>query len=87
MNLSHAKLTKRIQYMHLRQLQHRRKQLKGMETLGANNNYRMRRLRQQPNINYKGKYDRLMGELSQSNIPEQVTAIQARHRVLKKVLH
>jgi hypothetical protein len=70
--------------MHLRQLQHLRKELKGVQTLGANNNYRLERLRQQQNINYKSKYYRLMGELSQSNIPEQITAIQARHRALKK---
>ena len=87
MDLSHAKLSKRIQYMHLRQLQHLRKELKGVQTLGANNNYRLRRLKQQQNINYNNEYDRLMGELSQSNIPEQITAIQARHKVFKKAFN
>ena len=72
--------------MQLRLIQHLRKEMKGIESLGANNHYRLRRLRQQQNINYKNEYDRLLGELSQSNIPEQTAAIQARHKVLKKAL-
>ena len=60
--------------------------MKGIESLETNNHYRVRRLRHQKNINYKNEYDRLMGELSQSNIPEQTAAIQARHKALKKLL-
>ena len=72
--------------MQLRQIQHLRKEMKGIESLGANNHYRMRRLRHQQNMNYKNEYDRLLGELSQSNIPEQTAAIQARHKALKTLL-
>ncbi|MFM7978227.1 MAG: hypothetical protein ACKPKO_02835 [Candidatus Fonsibacter sp.] len=47
-----------------------------VETIGQTNNYRRRRLRVRNNINYKNEYDRIIGEMSQSNIP-----VQTRHRL------
>ena len=60
--------------------------MQAIETIGQSNNYRRRRLRDQNDINFKSEYDRITGELSQSNILEQITATQARHKVLKKAL-
>ena len=86
MNTGKPKLRKTLREMQLRQIQHLRKEMQNIESLGANSHYRMRRLRLQQNMNYKNEYDRLLGELSRSNIPEQTAAIQARHKALKKLL-
>ena len=64
--------------MQLRQIQHLRKEMNGIQSLGANNNYRLRRLRQQQNFNYKHEYARLLGELFQSNILKQAAAVEAK---------
>ena len=72
--------------MQLIHIQHLRKEMKGIGLLGASNHYRMRRLKHQQNINHKNAYDCLMGELSRSNIPEQTAALEAIHKVLKKLL-
>ncbi len=66
---SKTKLTKYIQQMHQHQTNRLKNLLNAVETIGQANDYRRRRLREQNNINYKNEYDRIVGELSQSNIP------------------
>ena len=39
--------------MQLRHLDHIKKEINGIETIGAINNYRRRRVKQQNNMNYK----------------------------------
>ena len=46
--------------------------MKGISTIGNTNHYRRRRLRVQNNIHYKNEYERLVGELSQANLPYDV---------------
>ena len=68
---SKTKLTKYIQQMHQNQINNLKKHLNAVETIGQANDYRRRRLREQKNINYKSEYARIVGELTQSNIPVQ----------------
>ena len=80
-----TKLTKFIQQMHLNQINNLKKHLNAIETIGQANDYRRRRLREQNNINYKNEYDRVVGELSQSNIPVQTRhTFGHRKRMIKK---
>ena len=82
---SKTKLTKLIQQMHENQINHLKKHLNAVETIGQANDYRRRRLKEQNNINYKNEYDRIVGELSQSNIPVQTRhAFEQRKRMIKK---
>ena len=73
--------------MQLRQLYHlKKKEMQGISTIGNSNNYRRRKLKQQTNINYKNEYDRLVGELSQTNLPYDVRhKIEQRQKVIKQV--
>ena len=41
--------------------------MRAIQTLGDSKNYTSKRLREQNNINYTTEYDRLAGELSQTN--------------------
>ena len=82
---SKTKLTKLIQQMHANQITHLKKHLIAVETIGQANDYRRRRLREQNNINYKNEYDRIVGELSQSNILVQTRhAFEQRKKIIKK---
>ena len=54
--------------MHLNQLNHLKKEMQGIETICDYASYRRRRAKQQKNMNIKNEYDRLIGELSQTNI-------------------
>ena len=76
MTLSKADRIKLVKQMQINQLNHLKKEMDAIETIDRANNYRRRRLRDQNNINYKNEYDRITGELSQSNIP-----VQTRHRL------
>ena len=76
MTLSKANRIKLIKQMQINQLNHLKKEMDAIETIHRANDYRRRRLRDQNNINYKNEYDRITGELSQSNIP-----VQTRHRL------
>ena len=76
MTLSKANRIKLVKQMQINQLNHLKKEMDAIETIDRANNYRRRRLRDQQNINYKNEYDRIIGELSQSNIP-----VQTRHRL------
>ena len=60
-----AKLIKEMQHNQLNQL---KKEMKGIEAISDYTSYRRRRAKQQKNMNYKGEYDRLIGELSQTTI-------------------
>ncbi|MFM7278089.1 MAG: hypothetical protein ACKO1I_10620 [Microcystis aeruginosa] len=82
---SKTKLTKLIQQMHENQINHLKKHLNAVETMGQANDYRRRRLTEQNNINYKNEYDRIVGELSQSNIPVRTRhAFEQRKKMIKK---
>ncbi|MFM7990108.1 MAG: hypothetical protein ACKPKO_63415, partial [Candidatus Fonsibacter sp.] len=56
---SKTELAKYILQMHQNQINHVKKHLNAVETIGQANDYRRRRLRQQNNINYKNEYDRI----------------------------
>ena len=76
---SKTKLTKLIQQMHENQINH------SVETIGQANDYRRSRLKEQNNINYNNEYDRIVGELSQSNIPVRTRhAFEQRKRMIKQ---
>ena len=51
--------------MQLRHLDHIKKQMTAIETIGEITNYRRRRMKQQNYISYNSKSDRPIGELSQ----------------------
>jgi hypothetical protein len=58
-----------------------------MSTIGKYNSYRRRRLSKQYNINYNSEYERLVGELTQTNLPYAVRhSIQQRNNVIKKAI-
>ena len=52
---------------HLKQIQHLQKELDASQTVNNYNLHRYRVLQQQRNTYYRHEYDRLIGELSQSN--------------------
>ena len=54
--------------MQLNPLNHLKKEMQGIETISEYTSYRRRRAKQQKNMNIKNEYDRLIGELSQTNI-------------------
>ena len=76
MTLSKANRIKLVKQMQINQLNHLKKEMDAIETIHRASDFRRRRLRDQNNINYKNEYDRITGELSQSNIP-----VQTRHRL------
>ena len=63
-----SKLAKLIKEMQLNQLNHLKKEMQGIEAISEYTSYRRRRAKQQKNMNIKNEYDRLIGELSQTNI-------------------
>ena len=63
-----TKLAKLIKEMQLNQLNHLKKEMTGIETISEYTCYRRRRAKQQKNMNIKNEYDRLIGELTQTNI-------------------
>ena len=50
------------------QLNQLKKEMQGIETISEYTSYRRQRAKQQNNMNIKSEYDRLIGELSQTNI-------------------
>ena len=57
----------------------------GIETIGEITNYRRRRMKQLNSMNYKNEYDRLIGELSQINVPYSLRhKIEQRKRTIKQ---
>ena len=54
--------------MQLNQLNHLKKALQGIEAISDYTSYKRRRAKQQKNMNIKNEYDRLIVELSQTNI-------------------
>ena len=58
----------------------------GRQAISDYNTYRLRRAKQQTNMNYKSEYDRLIGELSQTTItPGTRDRIERRKREIKAV--
>ena len=53
---------------HLRQIQHLQKELDAIQTIKNYNLHRYRVLQQQRNKDYRNEYDRLIGELSKTNL-------------------
>lgn len=71
--------------MHQNQINHLKKHLNAVETIEQFNDYRRRRLRDQNNINYKNEYDRIVGYLSQSNIPVHTRhTLEQRKKIIKQ---
>ena len=54
--------------IHLRQIQHLQKELDAIQTIKNYNLHRYRVLQQQRNKDYRNEYDRLIGELSKTNL-------------------
>ena len=78
-NTKNLKLVEQTDQRHIHNL---KKHLNAVETIGQANGYRRRRLRDQNTINYKNEYDRITGELSQSNFLVQIRhALQQRRRI------
>ena len=70
--------------MHLNQLNHLKKEMAGIEAISDYTSYRRRRAKQQKNMNIKNEYDRLIGELSQTNITARTRdRIERRKRDIK----
>ena len=63
-----TKLAKLIKEMQLNQLNHLKKEMQGIEASSDYTSYRPRRAQQQNNMNIQNEYDRMIGELSQTNI-------------------
>ena len=68
--------------LHLRQIQHLQKELDAIQTIKNYNLHRYRVLQQQRNKDYRNEYDRLIGELSKTNLPATV-----KHELKKKRAH
>ena len=63
-----TKLANVIKEMQLNQLNHLKKEMQGLKAISDYTSYRRRRAKQQNNMNIKNEYDRLIRELSQTNI-------------------
>ena len=63
-----TKLAKLIKDMQLKQLNHLKKVMQGLKAISDYTSCRRRRAKQQNNMSIKHEYDRLIGELSQTNI-------------------
>ena len=57
---------------HLRQIQHLKKELEAIQTIKDFNLHRHKVLQLQKNKNYINEYQRILGELSQTNLPLDV---------------
>ena len=83
-----ASFCKNILYMrdlHLRQLQHLKKELKAIQTIKDFNLHRYKVLQLQKNKNYVNEYQRILGELSQTNLPPDVkTRLRGKRKELEK---
>ena len=62
--------------MQLRHLDQLKKEMNGIETIGAITNYRRRSVKQQDNMNYKIDHDQVIGDLSQIHVRYSV-----RHKI------
>ena len=60
---------KRIENMHLRQLEHVQRQLDARDSKTKSIMTRKNWLERQTNANYRNEYDRLRGEMGQTRIP------------------
>ena len=70
--------------MQLNQLNQLKKEMQGIEAISDYTSYRRRRAKQQNNMSIKSEYDRLIGELSQTNITTQTKdRIERRKRDIK----
>ena len=79
-----TKLAKLIKEMQLNQLNHLKKEMQGIKAISDYTSYRRRRAKQQKNMHIKNEYDRLIGELSQTNITTQTKdRIERRKRDIK----
>ena len=66
---------------HLRQIQHFKNELEAIQTIKDFNLHRYKLLQQQKNIN---EYQRILGELSQTNLPPDIkTRLSRRKKHLK----
>ena len=57
---------------HLRQIQHLKKELEAIQTIKDFNLHRHKVLQLQKNKNYINEYQRILGELSQTNLPPDI---------------
>ncbi len=61
---------KRIDLLHLNQLEHLQKQIDARNTKTSHIETRRKWLERQTNNNYRNEYDRILGELSQTRLPD-----------------
>ena len=57
------------QHRHMRQVEHAAKQVEARESKTKSNHMRRVWLERQTHVNYRNKYDRIRGELSNRKIP------------------
>ena len=80
------KLVNIIKEMQRNQLKHLKTEMEGIEAIKDYTRYRRRRAKHQKNMNYKNEYDRLIGEVSQTNIAAGTRGrIERRKRDIKTV--
>ena len=73
--------------IHLRQIQHLQKELDAIQTIKNYNLHRYRVLQQQRNKDYRNEYDRLIGELSKTNLrPTVKHELRKRAQALNKCM-
>ena len=83
-HVNKTKLAKLIKEMQLNQLNHIKKAMKEIEAINDYTSYRRCKAKQQKNMNIKNEYDRLIGELSQTNIATRTRdRIERRKRDIK----
>ena len=71
---------------HLRQIQHLKKELEVIQTIKDFNLHRHKVLQLQKNKNYINEYQRILGELSQTNLPPDIKRrLDKRQKQLNKL--
>ena len=85
--MSKGKFTrKRIDLLHLSQLEHLQKQIDARNSKTSHIETRKKWLERQTNQNYRNEYDRILGELSQTRLPDtDRNRLEAREAQLKKL--
>jgi hypothetical protein len=77
---------KRIEGLHLRQLEHLGRQIEARDIKAKHLATRREWLQRQTNANYRNEYDRLRGELSRSTLPfVDKSRLQQRERELERL--
>ena len=81
-------LVKVKKVIHQRQISNLKKEMRPIQTIGDSRKCKRRRLSEQNTINYQSEYDRLAGELWETNVPYAVRhRIEQRQQTFKQAYH